>query len=104
MIIAFNSTREGREKLSSAMHPYDATVRPQILEKKWNKEYYNIIKEFSKIKGIGALLNTSFNLHGYPIVKGVKEAFHVMENSELKYLLINNFLITKKKNSLIKNP
>ena len=32
-------------------------------------------KEFKKLSGVGALLNTSFNLHGLPVVKGAEEVF-----------------------------
>lgn len=68
MIMAFNSTELAKKELRAAMHQADFTVRPQILERKWNPDYYDIIKEFEKITGIGGILNTSFNLHGKPVV------------------------------------
>lgn len=46
--------------------------------------------------GIGAVLNTSFNLHGYPIVHSPKDALEVLDKSGLKYLAIENYLIWKK--------
>ena len=59
----------------AACHPADKSVRPQILEKKHNSKLYEIIEEFSKIDNCGAVLNTSFNLHGYPIVNTPKGCF-----------------------------
>ena len=77
------------------MHPYDFTLRPQILEESWNRKYYRIIKEFEKLTGIGGVLNTSFNLHGYPVVLGPKEAMYAFENSGLEYMAMEDYLISK---------
>ena len=71
--MAFETTNMGRQKLQAAIHPADYTARPQKLDKIDNPSYYNILSEFSF--GVGALLNTSFNLHGLPIVRTVKDAF-----------------------------
>lgn len=38
----------GKNHLKAAMHPYDETVRLQMLKKNDNPEYYNLIKEFKK--------------------------------------------------------
>jgi carbamoyltransferase len=37
-------------------------------------EHYDLLHRVEKSTGRGALPNTSFNLHGYPIVPGPKEA------------------------------
>lgn len=95
MMIGFHSTERGRRDIPATLHPYDLTARPQLLEESYNPGYYKIIKEFEKLTGIGALLNTSFNLHGFPIVKGPEEALHTFENSGLEYLVIENYLIWK---------
>lgn len=96
MMIGFHSTEKARKDISATLHPYDLTVRPQLLEESYNRSYYEIIKEFEKITGIGALLNTSFNLHGFPIVKGPEEALHTFLNSGLEYLAIEDYLVWKK--------
>ena len=95
MTIGFQTTELGYEKMIAACHPADKSARPQILEKKHNKELYEIIEEFSQITNCGAVLNTSFNLHGYPIVNTPKDAFYVFENSDLDTLVLNNFIIKK---------
>jgi len=96
MILAFDSTPLAKKELAAAMHPYDFTIRPQVVEKEANPRYYQIIKEFEKLTGIGGVLNTSFNLHGYPIVLGPREAIYVFENSGLEYLVLEDYLICKK--------
>jgi len=95
MILSFDSTSLARKELRAALHPYDFTLRPQILEEAWNPKYYKLIKEFEKLTGIGGVLNTSFNLHGMPVVLGPKEAMYAFEHSGLEYVALENFLISK---------
>ena len=78
------------EKISAAVHPFDKTCRPQFVSKLINPEYHNLISEFKKISKIGVLLNTSFNLHGEPIVCHPKEAFVHLDNNIVDILVINN--------------
>ena len=96
MTVGFETTELGYKKMSAACHPADKTARAQILEKKHNLELYKLISEFYKITGVGALLNTSFNLHGFPIVNTTRDAIKVFLNSDLDGLLLNNFFILKK--------
>ena len=95
MMIGFESSLEGKNKLSAAIHPYDMTMRPQILNRIDNPLYYKMIKEFKNITGIGAVLNTSFNLHGFPIVYTPDDAISVLKKTGLQYLAIGNYLIKK---------
>jgi len=67
------------------------------LKKDNNPEYYEIIKVFENRTGVGGLLNTSFNLHGKPIVLGIEESVYTFENSKLDAIqLSSNFLIERK--------
>lgn len=95
MVLAFQTTEQGRTELVSAMHPYDFTIRPQVLEEKVNPDYYRIIKRFEELTGVSGVLNTSFNLHGEPIVYTPSDAIRTFENSGLNYLALGRFLITK---------
>jgi carbamoyltransferase len=95
MTLAFDSTELARRDLVAALHPADLTVRPQVVSKQVNQEYYQIIKEFENITGVGGILNTSLNLHGEPIVLGPKEALYTLKNSELDGLLMNDILIQR---------
>ncbi len=63
MIEAFDTTPEGSERLVAGTHPFDRTIRPQIVNE-LNPSYRDVIRAFKKRTGVGALLNTSFNLHG----------------------------------------
>ena len=95
MTCLFDSTKLAQEHLRAATHPMDNTLRPQILKKEHNLHYYDLIEKFSLKTNIGALLNTSFNLHGYPNVGNYEDALKTLEYSDLKYMILENFLIEK---------
>jgi carbamoyltransferase len=95
MMITFKSN-DKRKEFVAGTHAYDETTRAQIVIKDMNKEFYRLIEEFSKLKNKSIILNTSFNLHGYPIVMGTKDAIDVLLNSSLEYLVVNEYMITKK--------
>ena len=94
--MSFETTRLGRKDLAAACHPFDKTIRPQMVKKDTNYNYYQLIKEFKKITGIGGMLNTSFNLHGEPIVYSPKDAVKTFKKSGLTHLNIDEYIITKK--------
>mgnify|MGYP001298148411 FL=1 len=96
MTIACETTNLGKKMIPAAIHPFDKTARPQLVLKKSNGSYYDLISEFKKISGVGILLNTSFNLHGEPIVFTPKDAIKTLKNSGLKYLYIGKYLVEKK--------
>ncbi len=95
MIMAFDIKKSAKMHLRAAMHPYDFTIRPQLVDRDWNSSYYDIIERFRSITGIGGVLNTSFNLHGEPIVNSPKDAIHVLSDSGLEYLAIGSYLVSK---------
>ena len=96
MTMAFDSTALARREIIAGLHPYDYTLRPHVVSRDKNPGYHELIRCFEELTGIGAVLNTSFNLHGYPIVCLPGDAFEVLENSGLDHLYINDLLFTKK--------
>jgi carbamoyltransferase len=97
MTMAFDTVKDNFSKIKAGCHPYDNTVRPQILEKEFNPMYHSIIKEFFNLTKIPALLNTSLNLHGYPVASTLKDVIFTFKNSDLKFLYINDNLLIEKK-------
>lgn len=96
MMMTFDTIPAQREKIMAALHPYDFTARPQEVIEEWNPDYYQLIKYYEEITGESLILNTSYNLHGHPIVYNPVDALGVFDNSGLEYLAIGNFLIKKK--------
>ena len=99
MTVGFETNHVAQIDMPAAIHAADKTTRPQMLVRRDNPVYYDIVSEFEKKTGVGALLNTSFNLHGYPIVRNAEDAAEVFLNSDLDSLLINNTYIEKKRNN-----
>ena len=96
MVMGFHTKDRAHKELASAIHSYDFTARPQLLEKEYNPSYYDLINNFEKHTGIPALLNTSFNLHWCPIVCTPTDAINTLKKTRLKHLAIGNYLISKK--------
>jgi len=95
MIVTFDTKPGKRSAIAAAMHPYDLTARPQEVNEDWNPDYYRLLKCFEEITGEGVILNTSFNLHGEPVVCSPEDALRVFSISGLQYLALESFLVTK---------
>jgi carbamoyltransferase len=94
MMMTFD-TRENFKELIAAVHNADLTCRAQILEPQQNPDMHAILEAFEELTGRGVILNTSFNLHGFPIVRTAEDALHVFENSGLEYLQVGSYLVSK---------
>ncbi len=95
MILSFDTTERVGE-IAAAIHPYDRSARPQLVSEAWNPGYHHLLREFRRRTGRAAILNTSFNLHGYPIANSPEDALDVLKNSGLEHLLLGHFLVHKK--------
>tara|TARA_R110000751_G_scaffold252746_2_gene352399 strand:+ start:1669 stop:2196 length:528 start_codon:yes stop_codon:yes gene_type:complete len=73
------------KEVPSIVH-VDNTCRIQTLKKIDNKNYYNLIKMFYEKTNVPMLLNTSFNLAGYPIVENEDFLKFTLDNSEFNYV------------------
>ena len=96
MTVAFDIKEKYLSKLPCVIHPSDKSTRPQMLKKKDNPEYYDLLKQFEKITGLPVLLNTSFNLHGDAIVENIDQAINTFLKSDLDILVLNNYAILRK--------
>lgn len=94
MTITFNCT-PFMKKVSPAVVHVDGTARPQLIRRHDNPEYYKILSEYYKITGIPSLINTSFNMHGEPIVCTPEDAMRSFLAGSLDYLLIGQYLLRK---------
>ena len=90
-----NQVSKAKTKVFPAATHVDNTARVQTVTKKQNKKYYTLLKEFEKVSGYPVLLNTSFNLKDETITLEPSQAINRFLNSEIDYLVIQNFLIEK---------
>ena len=97
MTIGYASTARARRDIIAALHPGDFSARPQFVERATNPEYWELITAFEQLTGIGALLNTSLNLHGDPMNSTVADAARTLALSSLEFLALpGNRLVYKK--------
>jgi carbamoyltransferase len=96
MILSFDSVLEKIPVFAAAVHPYDSTARPQEVMKSHNLSYHRLIQYYGEITGEEIILNTSFNLHGFPIVYTPQQALTTFDNSGLQHLAIGPFLVSKR--------
>jgi len=95
MTFAFRGNHENFPEMIAASHPRDHTIRPQVVTKNMNPNYHKMLVHYKKITGSGVVLNTSFNLHGEPIVCSISDAIRVFLKSGLPHLALNKYIISK---------
>jgi len=87
MTMLYDTREEWKDKLPTVTHPVDKTARIQIVTEKSNPFFYNILKKYKELTGIGCLVNTSFNVHNEPIVNRPEEAFVHLKNKIVDFLI-----------------
>lgn len=93
MITVIEVAEHQKSKIPAVVH-IDGTARPQMVSKETNPRYYNLIKEFEKITGVPALLNTSFNIQE-PIVCTPENAINTFKNASFDALVLENNLVLR---------
>lgn len=73
----------------------DLTARLQTVRPEQNEKLYDLIECFEHITGVPVLLNTSFNVDGEPIVESPEDAMRCYMNTNIDYLILENYLIKK---------
>lgn len=96
MTYAFQGNAQSRSDLAGGSHPRDNTLRVQLVTKQANPKYARLLDLFEQATGRGGLLNTSFNLHGEPIVYTPKDAVDVFLRSGLEVLVLDRHILTKR--------
>jgi len=81
-------------KIPAVVHK-DNTARLQTISEKQNKYIYDLLTEFENLRGIGCLLNTSFNIKGKPILTTIKDAIEVLETTQIDAVIIEDYLFER---------
>ena len=88
--------KEYREKLPSITHA-DNTARLQTVTEESHPQFYEILTHFGEISETNVLLNTSFNIRGYPILSTIEDALYALNNTQMDYVIIEDYLFGKVK-------
>ena len=93
MTITFNCSTEMKTQSPGVVH-VDGTARPQLVDEETSPDFYQILQAYHRRTGIPSLINTSFNLHGEPIVCTPEDALRSFQQGNLDYLAIGDWLVT----------
>lgn len=94
MLLVYPFKKSVQTKVPAVVH-IDGTGRLQSVNPTQNIKYYQLIKTYYQKTGIPLILNTSFNVKGEPIVCSPIDALKCFINTNIDYLVIDNFLIKK---------
>lgn len=83
-----------RDRIAAVVH-VDHTARLQTVKEEWNPRFHALIERFHELTGVPAVLNTSFNVMGKPIVHSVEDALATFYTTGLEALVIGDYLIEK---------
>ena len=93
--LIFQSTRDGRACDQQFVMNVDGSCRPQMIADDSPGPFAALLGRMRERIGIGAVLNTSFNLHGTPLVCTPGEAIEVFVETGADALAIGPFLSTR---------
>jgi carbamoyltransferase len=88
--------REEKRGVIPAVTHVDGTGRLQTVFSHLSPRYHRLIEKFAEATGVPAVLNTSFNLRGEPIVTTPENAYNTFARSGMDLLIMNHHLIEAK--------
>ena len=80
-----------RERLKGVIN-IDGSCRPQMVSDE-DPRYRRLLLEIKKATGLGVLLNTSFNLHGEPMVCSPEDAVKTLIKTGNRYMVIGEYSV-----------
>jgi carbamoyltransferase len=92
MLLVARVRDEARVRIPAVTHE-DGTARVQTVGGDHHPRFHAVIEAFGRLTGTPALINTSFNVRGEPIVRTPEEAFNTFSHTDLDYLLIGDALV-----------
>ncbi|MFP6815631.1 MAG: carbamoyltransferase C-terminal domain-containing protein [Pseudomonadales bacterium] len=94
MTITFDVASKWKQRIPEVVHE-DGTSRVQVVERAHSPRYYALLEEMEVLTGDGVVLNTSLNRRGEPIVCSPEDALNMFFGSDLEYLVLEDYLVTK---------
>ena len=103
MITSFEVAPGKRAAIPAVVH-VDGTVRPQTVKRETNPRFHRLIEQFGRLTGEPAVLNTSFNIKGEPMVCHPRDAIRCFFDTGLDMLVIGGFVLEKPGGALTAHP
>jgi carbamoyltransferase len=96
MTSTFTVRAAARDRIPAVTHA-DGTARIQTVSPQAEPLYHRLISEVAKRTGVPAVLNTSFNIRGQPIVENPNQAISTFYGSGLDLLVAGSFALEKER-------
>ena len=96
-MLVVRPTRPDRLDSLRAVTHVDGGARVQTVSRATNPRYYDLIAEFARLTGVPAVLNTSFNVRGEPIVNTPKDALRCFFTTDLDFLFLGDEVVWKER-------
>ena len=93
-LFGIDKLMQPRSMLPAITH-VDYSARVQTVTRDTNARYYDLIEAFRAATGCGALINTSFNVRGEPIVNTPEDAYRCFMRTGIDRLVIGNCVMRK---------
>lgn len=103
MTVTFPCSPQMKAASPGVVH-VDGTARPQILDPETAPDFYGILSAYYRLTGIPSLINTSFNMHGEPIVCTPDDAIRCFRQGKLDFLAIGNWLAPNQDAIALREP
>jgi carbamoyltransferase len=94
MTSAYYVKEELRDMERSVVH-VDGSARTHMVGDE-NSSYMELLRHVRRLSGYGIVLNTSFNIHGMPIVMTPEDAIATMKATKTRYMFINGVFVTNR--------
>jgi carbamoyltransferase len=93
-LFGIEQLKVARSEIPAVTH-VDYSARVQTVHAETNPLYHRMIKAFEDLTGCGAIVNTSFNVRGEPIVCTPEHAYTCFMRTEMDYLVLGPYLLDK---------
>lgn len=97
MLMVYPVRKKYQKLMPAAVH-VDGSGRLHAVKKSQNPLYYRVIREFGKLSGINAVINTSFNVNSEPIVCSPYDAYRCMMGTDIDCIFMGKYLIKREDN------
>jgi carbamoyltransferase len=94
MLMALTAQDDWHDRIPAVLHE-DDSARVQTVSAATNARFYDLLSHFNDKTGVPVLLNTSFNDKGEPIVCSPEDALRTFHGTDIDYLVIGDYVVSK---------
>lgn len=94
-MLTLETMKEDKRSAYPSIGRVDGRTNVQIVSRKTNPLFWNLLQKFYELTGVPMLINTSFNAMGEPLVCTPRDAVKTFFSTGIDALVMGNFIIRK---------